>query len=426
MAMNQLIRTKMIDRFHLTISLNKLYEIFILIYSFIFVFTPMGSFPTLRTILFFTLILFYMIVFYRNFTVRIPIYISLIFLFFLTYTLYSFFIGFYEPEVLLELKSFLGLYISGFILVYSFKIISLKRFIKTIIISHIFYIIVKIFILIGLLYNYSFAYKIINIISDSLIEQILAYSIPRINFANDLISPILILIIILLNFLRIKFFKDLASITILFLLIINIFITFNRFNLLMLIVGSVILFILYPKKNLKYILILLSMVIFIILILFTSDLISNDSILYNHIKLWQIRIETEGSISNEEKFYQYILFIDRIETSVLIGNGMGSFLYDYIRDSEIRYGYEAFFLVLVYQFGIIGMIFLLISYYSIFLVYIKYLRYKSVFFILILYTFLLLSSFINPMILNSTYSIIYSFLASIFYYLKKGVIKNER
>jgi hypothetical protein len=361
-----------------------------------------------------------MIVFYRNFTVRIPIYISLIFLFFLTYTFYSFFIGFYEPEVLLELKSFLGLYISGFILVYSFKIISLKRFIKTIIISHIFYIIIKIFILFGLLYNYDFAYKIINIISDSLIEKISAYSIPRINFANDLISPVLILTIILLNSLRIKVFKDLASITILFLLIINILISFNRFNFLMLIVGSVILFILYPKKNLKYILILLSMmVIFIILILFASDIISNDSFLYNTIKLWQIRIEMEGTISNEEKFYQYTIFTDRIKTSILIGNGMGSFLYDYIRYPEIRYGYEAFFLVLVYQFGIIGMIFLLISYYSIFLVYIKYLRYKSVFFILILYTFLLLSSFINPMILNSTYSVIYSFLASIFYYLKK-------
>jgi hypothetical protein len=399
----------------LKINFNQLYEKFIIFYAFIFIFTPMGLLSTVKTILLMILI--------GLFSIRIQghikkntLFIILIFILFILFNIFnSYFYGFYEKEVFFELKSIIGLFLSIVILIYSYsnKFVNNEKIVKTIVLSHILYLTVKMSLMFAFFFNIGFASVLIDALSNSLNVNIMAYGVlPKITLPNDILTPIVFLIILLnRSYLKSYFFKYKMDYFIIFICLISIVSTFNRFNIVILTFGLILFIIFIDIK--KIFNIIVGLFVFLLILSYVDD-----SLLTVIIELWEYRLSGEGDLSTGEKTYQYLLFLERIlNGNPLFGNGVGSFLYDYIRDDNIRYGYEAFIMLLIYQFGFIGMILLLFFYLLFYINHYNLLQNKYLLFHSILSLLLFSVSFVNPMVLNSMYAVAYSLIIGNFLYL---------
>lgn len=384
----------------------KFYEYYVLFFAFIFVFLPMGFLSFFKSTLFIFLILFFLIrVSFRvkkNTLISTLLFIVLL----LLQILNSFNNNFFEKEIIIEFKSFIGLFFTIVIIITSLtkNLVDLKLFIKSIIIAHVIYLILKLSIIFGFLLNISFANELIIFFSNIFGFNLLSYGIiPKITLPNDIITPLVILILIVFRVVKIRIFKKNEEVFILLLSLLAVFSGFNRYNLSILIIGILVLFTLGNNiKILKYI--FYSTFIITGILLYFDDL---RDILYS---LWIHRISVEGGLSNSEKIYQYYLFIDRIKENFLIGHGLGTFPLDYIRDVNIRYGYEAFLFLLFYQFGFISLLILLFLFYQFYIQRFSQLKNKYLFFNFLLINLLLSVGLVNPMILNSMFAVIYTFI----------------
>jgi len=386
-----------------------------MLYSFVFIFTPMGLLSTLKSLMLVALLLLFFIKIYSKVSYKIMGLPIVILLLLLLETQHSFYNGSFEKEIFLEFKSMIGVFFSAFILVYSLtkEFINPKKYLKIIILAHMLYLLIKIILTLAYFFDVELASILISELSDSLGVNILAYGvIPKITLPNDILTPIVILIILLHQSLRNKLFRFNIDKLILMIAFISILMTFNRYNIVILGSGILLYLLIIDIKKIFH----FTIGIGIFLFLFT---LVDNTLINVVLELWDHRLSTEGDLSTGEKTYQYSLFWDRIQNNIFFGNGLGTFLYDYIRDDGIRYGYEAFIMLLLYQFGIIGVIFLLSYYYLFYFLNIKYLKNKYLFFNLIMSTFLFVVSFVNPMILNSMFAVAYTLVISNFILTKK-------
>lgn len=385
---------------------------YIYLFTCLYIIFPQGLFSQIKTILLFFLFLLFILdtiinlknIYYKKYFIY---YVVLILFIFSLQILNSVLKNFYEYELLLELKSFLGLISIIVITLYYSKHININKYFKLIINTYSIYIIIKILLYILLINKNNYVLFALKYISKETSFNYLAGNTIRLVFVNDILSPIIVLILLIIN-IKNKLFYFIIN-------ILNILITFSRYYVVIIIIGFCFYVIIFKKsilKNIKKIIILLVLIFAIILL--NSDLINSD-ITNIVISVWEHRLTSEGKLSSNEKMNQYSVFISEITKNIrtfLFGNGLGTFIRDYIRDKNIRYGYEAFIMLLLYQFGIICFLILLLFYLAIFIKNVLN-DYKNKYkvYILILAILLFSNSFVNPQVLNSFFSIPYVLLA---------------
>jgi len=378
----------------------------------------MGLLSSIKSIMFILLVALFFIRTKFKISRKIIILTMLFIIVLLFQILNSYHSSFFEKETFFEFKSFIGLYVNIIILVYSIihNFISAKLFLQYVIVAHIFYLSAKLFLIIGFFLKFTIASTLIEILSNILNANILAYGIiPKITLINDILTPIILLILILNISLKDKLFNKTIQNIIIFVALLSIFLAFNRFNIALLFTGLIIYLFIIDKKKIFYI-------IGIFLLIFSLLNIIDNPIVQAITEIWSNRLSAEGSLSTSEKSFQYNLFFERIQNNFLFGNGLGTFLTDYIRDDNIRYGYEAFIMIIFYQFGLINFLFLIVIYFAFYILHFKLLKNRYLLFNFILSIFILSVSLVNPMLLNSMFSIVYVLVISNFIFIRKSQI----
>lgn len=189
--------------------------------------------------------------------------------------------------------------------------------------------------------------------------------------------------------------------------IFSIFVTFTRslwFSFVLLYLLDEIII----KKKLHYAVLLFSIVIGMIyyISLYTNiDLIGSIG----------NRLFNEGTLSSNVKFEQAYKMIEQIGYSPLFGQGLGSYIEDYIRNDRLKYGYEVMILALIMQNGLIisGSIILILAF-SLYRAY----RVNGKFFDLFALILFLSSGLTNPVIISSVSVYLYILYAAKFTYIQ--------
>jgi hypothetical protein len=288
------------------------------------------------------------------------------------------------------------------------------------------YILLKIILIFGFVFNNQLSIAVINHLNFKMDFNFNAYGfIPRLVFSNDIITPVLFLSLLLLkhkyNYFRNKYFYGIAML----LFLLNIIITFSRYYIICIIIGSFVYYIFFSNKNIvKNIRYLFRILLLLIISVFFLENIFDQQIFEGIKDIWKLRLSIEGSYSSNEKLDQYKLFFNRIINGrPLFGNGMGTYISDYLRDKNIRYGYEAFFMLLIYQFGFVGIMYILLLYIGKYIKCKNDIKNKNVLYIILINMLLFGNCFVNPQILNSIFAIPYTFLNVVYLYIKD--VKNE-
>ncbi len=268
--------------------------------------------------------------------------------------------GFFELEIFTEAKSFLVIFliIEIFLLGIKYNLIEVSKIIKVGIWSHSFYVFVKL-VVFFLIYHGIVDISILKLISRDFVIAFFG-NIPRITINNDLFSCIFLSILIL-N--KSCFSQRWLNFVISILFILNILISFNRISIFCMLV----FFVLYGVWFLKFKKIKVNFEIVFSLILVLSIInwayLNNISLIEGIVNTISNRFGGEGELSLSEKIFQYRLILNNMSfSSFLIGHGIGTFLPQYIRYDIVglRYGYEAFMGIILYQLGIIGLSYFLI------------------------------------------------------------------
>jgi len=251
--------------------------------------------------------------------------------------------------ILLEARSIFTIYILVIVyyLVIKEKLITYEVFLKYFFLGHVLYICIKVFIL---FYFFSLGDKTSAVLFLSGISSNIVVAgklgvggAYRIVSGIDLVSPFLFFIVLISNINMRKSIK----ILLLSILFINVIITLSRYGM----VSFVILFFLYCLCMRK-------MIVFLLLSLFTvgSIIVAADVSNINLYGAIEHRFNGEGKLSTAVKVEQSYYLLREIAEFPLLGKGLGSYVEDYLRSSNPKYGYEAFWLALWMQLGTLGMI----------------------------------------------------------------------
>jgi hypothetical protein len=210
----------------------------------------------------------------------------------------------------------------------------------------------------------------------------------------------------------------------------NIIISFNRITVISVFLFMLLYFVFFYSFNLKKFLVIF--IISITFIFLTYALyIKGNSIVVGTINTITNRFSSEGHLSTEEKLYQYKLIFDNIENiyTFVVGHGIGNFLPEYIRydTAGYRYGYEAFLGIMLYQFGILGVLFLWLFSNFYFLKKIKYINNKYFLMNIFIFNVWILHSTVNPVLISTNSAIIMLLIiANLYsYFYNKGRVSYE-
>lgn len=380
-----------------------------------FTLIPVGAFGFVKSILFLLLCFIFIvaIVFRYNEKFKLSSVLNVLILpiLLLIQTLNSLFQGFYEKELLIEFKSFLGLYLTIIALIYLYHIEKDKVFHYTIVKAHALYIMLKILLVFSYFFELETGVFLIELLENEPGIDLYYYGkFIRLVFVNDILSPIILLFLLVDKNIKRKGFYSI-------LMLVNILLTFSRYHILITIIGMFLFWLLYRELPYR-----LSKLIPLLVLCVVILIISRFEFYTAMMDLWRLRIFSEGFLSTSEKLYQYSLFYEKIlEERTFVGRGLGSYIFDYIRDERIKYGYEAFVMLLIYQFGVIGFSLLLYLYFVPFVKDFHLLKKRESLYMLALLIFLISNMLVNPQVLNSFFSIAYFYL-----YTGKELIKTKK
>lgn len=372
---------------------------------FLFVAFPLGSLNVLKLLV---LVLFLFMLFlssiYGDVEIKFKRKYLLLFVAFLLVLCSSITSAIFNNKVslytVMELRSFLLILVVvffGLLLIYS-NIVSYISFYRVLIVSLIFYGVVKITLFFLISLNLGKGLDLLSWITPTK-EFLVIGGFPRIVFVNDFLFPFSYFYID-----RARFSKALSYI---FknIFVISIFITLTRyiwFVFVILFISDMILrggFISKVKR-----------VAFLFTIITLLMLVIINHTTFFKFKIHEIltlRFSREGKLSLLEKAQQSIYLLNEFSLYPIFGKGMGTYIENYIRDERLTYGYEVFILLLLMQFGVLNMFVLLAITFLPFLVSIckKFTNEKV--FLLISFTLFFLAGFINPVILSATSGVLY-------------------
>ncbi|MDD2285777.1 MAG: hypothetical protein PHQ11_10310 [Paludibacter sp.] len=254
----------------------------------------------------------------------------------------------------LQAKDFLATFVvtwMGYYL-YRTKQITYKQIFNYIVIFHIFYIITKIVLFLLLICGFI---KIEDALS--IMDSIFSYKFVtssygniffRIDLINDVASPFIFLFILFGKYFRINYGK--IRYFIYLLLFINILIGFKRTLIVLFVYFAIMAFIL-EKRHLKK-------------IMYASLFLLGLIISLNCTKVNELigqRFHSNAQqVSDSIRSEQILALSNEFFKNFVIGKGLGGYAKNYIRSASIPYSYEVQWLSFLMQFGLLGMILLLI------------------------------------------------------------------
>jgi hypothetical protein len=378
---------------------------FILFYIFIFLIVPASSLILLKIFIISLLVFIFLILLLTN-----KIKLNIISLMYILLLIFFLFLSFFQISDLESGFSFfsrtLVLILQIFIL-YTFvknKIIALKEIINIIFLSGIAYLLIKTFLII-LIFQGKLE-LISNFIKNIVFTDYIFFI--RLNLGNDAI--ILFSLLFILPFLAENNFRFiLTQIVILFILI-------SSFTKYILITYLLALAILALRRYAIWVK-LIPLLIFIgfLFLYFFQDIIQYIYTIY------KLRFEEVSSYS--DKLFQIKLFIKEISNNLsnfLIGKGGGEYIKWFIKDENLKFSYEVQWLSLVYQIGIIRIIFILY-----FIIYLLFMLFKRSIYFGIIFLLWVFASFTNPYLLIQSSFIIYTLAFLIIYNIKEEKFENS-
>ncbi len=181
-----------------------------------------------------------------------------------------------------------------------------------------------------------------------------------------------------------------------------VYINFSRIYIIQVIVLSLLLFmpdrLSYPNIR-KFI--GMGLVVFFLLVLMTTSSINFYSGLEDRF------VGVDAEVSDFYRYEQVLAFSEEIPKAYIFGNGLGAYIAGFIRNQAFPFLYELEYLAIVYQFGFVGMLYIIWLYVLIFSsIPLKGLdgRYKML--IITNFLFFLIRPVFNPMLLASSSSMV--------------------
>lgn len=181
-----------------------------------------------------------------------------------------------------------------------------------------------------------------------------------------------------------------------------VYINFSRIYIIQFIVFSLLLFV---PDRLSYANIRKSIFlgggVFLLLFLITSSSID----FYSGFEGRFVGVDAE--VSDFYRYEQVLVFSQEIPKAYILGNGLGAYINGFIRSESFPFLYELEYLAILYQFGFLGLSYLVILYMSVFLsIPLRGLdaRYKIL--IITNFLFFLIRPAFNPMLLASSSSMV--------------------
>lgn len=224
-------------------------------------------------------------------------------------------------------------------------------------------------------------------------------NLSRLQTSVDIITPFLLLFVLQTKELnlglgrRFRFFYLLVSVP-------AIFLSFSRF-LYGVAAVSVILF-LFTANLTRFLKVLIFTLLLTILAVTWVGLDKVQILIYERF------FSYDNKMSDQVRIEQINALMNELETTPILGRGLGGYVENLVRDGIIQYSYEVQWVAFLMQFGLLGFMVLLIPvlfiFYKLFIP--PFSRVKLAF--LGLFCIWLLSGFTNPFLISLTSGIVYS------------------
>ncbi|WP_332402753.1 hypothetical protein [Vibrio metschnikovii] len=296
------------------------------------------------------------------------------------------------------------------LILYNSGLLSSDLYIKSLILGLFFYCVLKFSITVLIYFNYV-SIDVVNVFSPDMVSlgYIGAPGFNRFVSVNDFFIPFVFFFVKQVRFCRVLEF-----------LIKVVFLTAILFSFTRSIwVVFLILSVFSNIRSIRFILVNIFMLFLLILSLFYIESYSDFSI----VTSIEQRLFSEGGESNNEKYNQSIVLLDELNSHLLFGKGLGTYVESYVRNDRLKYGYEVSWLVYAFQFGIPILIFWVIMLFSPFTILFR-VNSKSIdaFFPAFCLFIFLLIGFTNPILLGNLTALFYLFL----YLCNKRLVFNGK
>lgn len=296
------------------------------------------------------------------------------------------------------------------LILYNSNLLSSGLYIKSLVLGLFFYCVLKFLITTLIYFNY-FSIDVVNYFSPDMVS--LGYiGLPGFNrfvSVNDFFIPFAFF-----------FVKQVRFCLALEILIKVVFLTAILFSFTRSI--WVVFFILSFFSNIRSIRFILANVFMLFLLISSLFYIEYNSD-FSIVTSIEQRLFLEGGESNNEKYNQSKVLLDEINSNLLFGKGLGTYVESYVRNDRLKYGYEVSWLVYAFQFGIPVLIFWVIMLFSPFTIFIRvnFISIDAFFPVFCLFVFLLIG-FTNPILLGNLTALFYLFL----YLCNKRLVFNGK
>lgn len=307
----------------------------------------------------------------------------------------------------LSIRAFLsyqGVILTTFALVWGSYNIKKEEIFKLVVIGASLYSLIKLIVIFTPYFGFMTA------INAGFVMDLRGQGFSRIATSNDLILPLAIFLILNRKAFNLRLGQRVSILSLLILLSTSI-LTFTRYiwiSTFIAVSGYILLNfrpIIKSSENKKIILAALTLsIIFVLFLLFPSSQIEGIS--------ENIFIRSTDSRSIDVKVEQARYLLTNFADAPLLGAGNAAFIKDYIRYERLPFVYETQWIVILYQFGLIGaasiVVFLLLPIFPLLKHILIHMETSKILFIIfVLYIGFLFSGFTNPNLFTLNSSIVY-------------------
>ena len=296
---------------------------------------------------------------------------------------------------------------------YRRRLLDWYYYFRLVLYAHLTYIMLKVAMFTAVFLNYITLTNLVdfirNVFGYSLVTfnfsgNIIESNVVRLDLLNDSLSPYLLLFLLNTEQLGIRI-KPNSKFFMIILLIVNILIGYKRS---LIIVGLFVLlysifFAMKSSTRLKA-LIVVSAIVAVLYINYSEEI--------NYFVVDRFSSSSQD-YSDTLRLEQFHVLMNEFYDNYLIGKGMGGYAYNYIRSEDLPYSYEMQWMQFLMQFGILGIIIVILTYCTIIIPAIRnWFRVDAKIRIIVLISFVSwgLISFTNPMMLSSFCSAFYTLI----------------
>lgn len=279
------------------------------------------------------------------------------------------------------------------------KLVSPETLIRTMIFTNFIYSIIKLSLILLHVLQIINMFDLMEALDMRFMSMEMASGFSRFQTSVDIVTPFFILFVLQSDELNLKF-NSLFKYSYFVISIVAIMFSFSRFLMGVAFFSSILYMVTLNKKNLqKALLLFLGLVVVFIAVLgFDVLLTMIERRFFSHDNYYSDLTRTQQIDALMEQFFKAPYF----------GMGLGGFVKDFVRDGGIVYSYEVQWVAFLMQFGLFGIILLLIPVGFICSQFLLRPLSKVKFSFLGLFLIWLLSGFTNPFLISLASGIVYA------------------